>query len=171
MKSNSKKEAYQNFNGVSEKTKIEVIIDDIKSSTFSVLFVLLKEEEEHESRLQKMFETGLEYLQTMNFMFSHQIQSIWNSSAVFSSLFSFFTFFNVTNQFGTIVTLPVYLFQFYFLVFVILFIMVDIIYVSISFKRKKFNSIWPLIILRNFVNLAVTVLFLVIVEILMEMVL
>ena len=170
MKRKPNKEVYQNFVGVKEKTKIQLFISEVKNAVFSVLFVLLKEEEE-EGRRTKIIETTFEYFQTINFIFNPKIREVWNSSSVFSSIISFVTFFNVTSQLGSIVTLHVYLAEFYFLVILILGIVCDVVYVSISFKRKKFNAIWPLTILRNFVNIAVTVLFQPIVEVLLQMVL
>lgn len=170
MKKEGGKEVYQNFSGTREKSKFELFVDEIKSAAFSVLFVLLKEEEDGEDRQSKMIETVFEYLQTINFIFNMKVRSIWRSSEVFSSIIKIVMFFNITDQFGNIVTKPVYLTQFYFLVAIIFLIVLDIIYVSISFKRKKFNAIWPLTILRNFVNIAVTVLFQPIVETLLEMV-
>lgn len=170
MKKSDSKESYQNFAIAREKSQFELFFEEIKGAVFSVLFVLLKEEEEGESRQSYMIQTVLEYLQTINFIFNQKVRSIWNSSSVFSSIITIVTFFNITDQFGTIMTFPVYLTQFYVLVVIIFFILLDIVYVSISFKRKKFNAIWPLTILRNFVNIAVTVLFQPIVETLLEMV-
>lgn len=63
-----------------------------------------------------------------------------------------------------------FLAAFYFFIFLIFVIILDIVYVSISFNRKKFTSIWPLLFLRNFVNIAVTFLFLFIIETLLSMI-
>lgn len=164
------KDIYQNFTGTREKSRLELFTDEVKAACFSVLFVLLKEEEDEEERQSKMFEAIIEYMQAINFMFNNKVRSIWNSSTVFEGIISVITFFNIADQFGTIMTETVFLIQFYLLVLLILLILVDIIYVSISFKRKKFNAIWPLTLLRNFVNIAVTVLFQPIVETLLEIV-
>jgi hypothetical protein len=170
MTKDGAKNIYQNFTGTREKSKLELFTDEAKAAVFSVLFVLLKEEEDADDRQSKMFEAVLEYLQVINFMFNEKVRPIWNSSSVFAGIISIITFFNIGDQFGTFMTETVFLIQFYFLVVLILLIMLDIIYVSISFKRKKFNAIWPLTLLRNFVNIAVTVLFQPIVETLLEIV-
>ncbi len=55
----------------------------------------------------------------------------------------------------------------YMLLLVILLIILDIIYVSYSFSRKRFAFMWPLYVLRSVASLVVTVLFLPITELLM----
>jgi hypothetical protein len=58
----------------------------------------------------------------------------------------------------------------YGLIFIILLIIVDIVYVSYSFSKKKFRFTFPLVVLAQVVPLFVTVLFLPITEVLMNMV-
>ena len=48
--------------------------------------------------------------------------------------------------------------------FLILLIVVDIVYVSYSFSRKRFAIMWPLQILRSVASFVITVLFLPITE-------
>jgi hypothetical protein len=53
-----------------------------------------------------------------------------------------------------------YLVVFYGCITAIILLILDIIYVSYSFSKKKFTVLWPLFILRNVASLFVTVLFL-----------
>lgn len=76
----------------------------------------------------------------------------------------------MSRFYGGVITWNLYVTFFYILIGLILFIILDIIYVSYSFQRKKFSVLWPLIILRNFVNLAVTLFFLFITETLISMI-
>ena len=47
----------------------------------------------------------------------------------------------------------------------ILMLMLDVVYVSYSFSKKKFTMMWPLDILKSVASLLVTVLFIPITEI------
>lgn len=76
----------------------------------------------------------------------------------------------MSRFYGGVITWNLYVIFFYVLIGLILFIILDIIYVSYSFQRKKFSVLWPLVILRNFVNLAVTLFFLFITETLISMI-
>lgn len=58
----------------------------------------------------------------------------------------------------------------YFLLLVILLMILDIIYVSYSFSRKRFAVMWPLHVLRRGVSLVVTVFFLPITETLISLI-
>ena len=169
-KDNSDKKNVENsIMSISEPSKLEKIMNDIKNATFSVLFVLLKEEEDI-NLLFFIFPTIFDFLQILQFVFHEKVIHLWNASQVFSQVFNFFAFFDFAQYFGKVISWPLYLATFYFFIFLILFIIIDIVYVSISFKRKKFTAIWPLIILRNFVNIAVTFLFLFITEVLLSMI-
>ena len=152
-----------------EKSKFERFIDGIKNATFAVLFVLLKEEDDG-NLLLFIIPTIFDYLQIMQFIFHKKINHLWNASDIFAQVFDLFAFFDLGDYFSGFVTWRLYLITFYFFIFLILFIIIDIAYVSISFNRKKFTAIWPLVILRNFVNIAVTVLFLFITEVLISMI-
>lgn len=41
----------------------------------------------------------------------------------------------------------------------VILVLLDIVYVSVSFSRNKFNHVWPLHVLRSIVSFIVTVLF------------
>ena len=53
-----------------------------------------------------------------------------------------------------------YIVLFYIMAFIIILVILDILYVSYSFQKKKFRFIWPLQILRSVVAVFVTGLFL-----------
>lgn len=57
-----------------------------------------------------------------------------------------------------------YIISVYTMLFIILLIVLDILYVSYSFSRKRFAIMWPLYVLRSVTSLVVTVLFLPITE-------
>lgn len=144
--------------------------NELKKATFSILFILLKDEEDIDNLIFFAVPIVMDYLQILNFVFNDKINHLWNSTDLFQSVLRIFAFFDMSKFYGGVITWKVYVFFFYILIFTILFIIVDIIYVSYSFKRKKFTAIWPLMILRNFVNLAVTILFLFITETLISMI-
>lgn len=58
----------------------------------------------------------------------------------------------------------------YSLIFLIILVIIDIIYVSYSFSKKKFKYTWPLVFLAKVVPLCVTVFFLPIMETLLSVV-
>ena len=71
---------------------------------------------------------------------------------------------------GGAINWTMYLIAFYLCILAIVLTVVDIVYVSYSFNRKRFTVMWPLVILRNVVTLSVTVCFLPITEFLISMV-
>ena len=150
------------------------IFDDLKNefkkATFSILFVLLKDQEDIDNMLFFAVPIIIDYIQVLNFIFHDKIKSLWNSKELFLDMMNIFAFFDLSRFYGGVISWNLYLIFFYFFIFVIFFIIIDIIYVSYSFKKKRFSVIWPLTILRNFVNLAVTILFLFITEILLSMI-
>lgn len=82
---------------------------------------------------------------------------------------NFFRKFNVSSYLPN-APFAAFLFVLYALIFVILLIVIDIIYVSYSFSKKKFKFTFPLVVLAQIVPLFVTVLFLPITEILLNVV-
>lgn len=70
-------------------------------------------------------------------------------------------FFNVLNlnTYLPNIDFSTYLTVVYLLVLAIIFVILDIIYVSYSFSKKKFRFTWPLVLLGHIVPLFVTVLF------------
>lgn len=105
----------------------------------------------------------------MAFLFNSLVIEAWNGGSSLSSLAGFF------NQFSISTYLPgapfgAFLAMLYGLIFIILLIIVDIVYVSYSFSKKKFRFTFPLVILAQVVPLFVTVLFLPITETLLNVV-
>lgn len=145
---------------------------DFKDAIFNVLFVILDkkaEEEEEESLIGLAFESGLDFLQIMAFPFNSLVIDAWNGGDSLGSLARLF------NQMSISTYLPgapfsAFLVMLYGLIFIILLIVLDIVYVSYSFSRKKFRFTFPLVILAQVVPLFVTVLFLPITETLLNVV-
>jgi hypothetical protein len=151
-----------------EKSGIDVFLRDLKKSTFSVLYVLLKEED---SGLIRLFiENITDYLQMLQFIFHDKIKRIWKADNVLNTIFDVFNFFAIAKYFSGTFTWTLYLIIFYTCIGAIILAVLDIIYVSYSFNKKRFSVMWPLIVLRNVVTLSVTVLFLPITEFLIQMV-
>lgn len=68
------------------------------------------------------------------------------------------------------VSFNTFLILLYCLVFLIVLVLIDIIYVSYSFSKKRFRFTWPLVILAKLVPLFVTIFFLPITETLLSVV-
>ena len=154
-----------------KKTNIfDVLKNEFKQATFSILFVLLKDQEDISNMLFFAVPIIIDYIQVLNFIFHDKIKSLWNSKKLFLDMMNIFAFFDLSRFYGGVINWNLYLIFFYFFILLIFFIIIDIIYVSYSFRKKQFSVIWPLTILRNFVNLAVTILFLFITEILLSMI-
>ena len=105
------------------------------------------------------FESGLDFLQILAFPFNALVISAWNGGGSLTSLSGLFNKFSIGTYlpgapFGA------FLIMLYGLIFIILLIVVDIVYVSYSFSKKKFRFTFPLVILAQVVPLFVTVLFL-----------
>ena len=134
---------------------------DLKDSIFNVLFVMLDkdDDEEDETIYGIAFESGVDYLQMLAFPFDATIIAVWNGGDTLNKVFEVFSKFNISTylpgvSFGT------FLILLYSLIFLIILVLLDIIYVSYSFSKKKFRFTWPLVILAQLVPLFVTILFL-----------
>lgn len=105
----------------------------------------------------------------MAFPFNLVIISVWNGGQTLSSFVSILTNFNFGSyipgvSFGT------FIIMLYTLIFIIVLVIVDIIYVSYSFSKKRFAFTWPLEFLATVVPLCVSVFFLPIMETLLSVV-
>lgn len=149
---------------------IQKLIFELKQLIFIILFILLKDQEDIENMLVYAVFTVLDFLQVFSFVFSPQVQPLWNSSALFNTVGKLQQFFNFSNLYSQFITWELYLLMFYLLIVIIFLIFLDIVYVSYAFKQKKFTVLWPLAVLRNFIKFSVTVLFLPITETLLQMV-
>src|SRR3990167_3357964 len=145
-----------------EKTGFDQFLYDLKQSTFSVIYVLLKEEDS--SILGVFFENITDYLQLLQFIFNQKIQTVWKADDVLNTIFTIGNFFAIAQYFSGTFTWTLYLVVFYFCIFCIILTVLDIIYVSYSFNRQRFSVLWPLVVLRSVVTLSVTVLFLPVTE-------
>lgn len=116
-----------------------------------------------------IFESGLDYLQIMAFPFQDLVIDAWNGGDSLSGLARFFKKLSISSY------LPgapygVFLAMLYGLIFIIMLIILDIVYVSYSFSKKKFRFTFPLVILAQIVPLFVTVFFIPISESLLNVV-
>lgn len=103
------------------------------------------------------------------FPFNAAVLVVWNGGDTLNNIMQFFNIVNI-NTYLPNVNFSAYLVLVYLLVAAIILVIVDIIYVSYSFSKKKFRFTWPLVLLGQIVPLFVTVLFLPITETLFSMV-
>lgn len=75
----------------------------------------------------------MDYLQILNFVFHEKIKRLWNSKKLFNDVLGIFAFFDMSRFYGGVITWNLYVIFFYILIGLILFIILDIIYVSYSF--------------------------------------
>ena len=106
-----------------------------------------------------IFESGFDYFQIMAFPFSNLVLPAWNGGDTLTNLITFFRKFSVSTYLPN-APFAAFLFILSSLVFIILLVLIDIVYVSYSFTKKKFKFTFPLVILAQIVPLFVTVLFL-----------
>ncbi|KAL4460692.1 hypothetical protein ABPG72_017168 [Tetrahymena utriculariae] len=149
-----------------ESSSLEAFFQKIKNITFQVLSVLLKNEDE--DLLSLYFAVIVDYLQMYSFPFNKKLKHIWKASTFLDIIFSIFDLFNIQNYMPSI-NFYTYLAGVYLLVFVILLIILDILYVSYSFSQKKFSITWPLKVLNQVTSYFVTVFFLPITETLVSL--
>ncbi|EGR29894.1 PAS domain S-box family protein [Ichthyophthirius multifiliis] len=171
-----------------ENQGLEAYLLQIKLISFNVLFVLLKEEEGesvlviikikyiyiHNYIYQKSiknvyFATAMDYLQMHSFPFHQKITHIWKATEFLQIIFDFFDLFDL-NKYLPRINYDIFITSVYFLDLIILLIILDIIFVSYSFSKKKFSTTWPLSILRSVASLLVTVFFLPITETLVSVI-
>jgi hypothetical protein len=144
----------------------DYFIMEIKSIIFNVLFVLLKEEEQDENLFMFYVQTAADYIQMHTFPFNEKITFLWRANSFLEIIFDVVNVFNISNYMPRI-NYFTYIVSVYTMLFIILLIVLDILYVSYSFSRKRFAMMWPLYVLRSVTSLVVTVLFLPITETLM----
>lgn len=116
-----------------------------------------------------IIESGVDYCQMLAFPFNSYIMSSWNGGETLSNVSNFFEKFNIMSYMPG-VSFNTFLILLYALIFVIILVLIDIIYVSYSFSKKRFKFTWPLVILAKLVPLFVTVFFLPITETLLSVV-
>ena len=92
------------------------------------------------------YESGFDYLQMFAFPFNAAILSAWNGGQTLSNISDFFYIFNISTYLPTI-GYSAFLAEVYTLIFAIILLIIDIVYVSYSFSKKKFRFTWPLVLL------------------------
>lgn len=113
--------------------------------------------------LMLYLQTAIDYIQMHTFPFSDTINPIWKANSFLEIIFTIVGVFDIQNYLPRI-NYFTYIISVYFLLIVILLIIVDILYVSYSFSKKRFAFMWPLYVLRSVASLVVTVFFLPITE-------
>ena len=104
------------------------------------------------------------------FPFHEKMVKIWKASGFLEYIFELFAIFDIQKYLKFSISYEGYMIGVYLLNLLILLIIIDVIYVSYSFSRKKFSMMWPLTILRSVTSLLVTVMFLPITETLISIV-
>jgi hypothetical protein len=108
-------------------------------------------------------------LQILAFPFNPLVIAAWNGGQSLNALSNFFNQFNIGSYLPG-APFSAFLAMLYGLIFMILLVILDIVYVSYSFSKKKFKFTFPLIFLAQIVPLFVTVLFLPITETLLNVI-
>ena len=99
----------------------------------------------------------------MAFPFDGAVIAVWNAGDTLDNITGVIGSFNVSTYMPGI-EFSTFLILLYSLIFMIILVILDIIYVAYSFSKKKFEFTWPLVLLAKIVPLFVTVLFLPIME-------
>jgi len=140
----------------SDKTAFEKLEDEVKTIIFGVLFVMLRDQEtsfwlliicltiSEIQMLQSLFPTGISFPWKAGFI-----------ETVFDQIAHFFEIERWMISIG----LTLYLVIYYVCIFLVFLIIIDIVYVSYSFSKKRFLFMWPLTILRYVCSLIITFLF------------
>ena len=97
------------------------------------------------------------------------MQNLWKASGFLNLVFDIFAIFNLSKYMPRI-NYSMYIASIYVMDFIILLIILDVLFVSYSFSKKKFSIMWPLDLLRSVASLFVTVFFLPITETLLSIV-
>lgn len=104
----------------------------------------------------------------LSFPFNTVVMDVWNNNTL-NGITTFFNNFNVSSYMPGI-GFSTFLVLLYALIFLIIIVICDIIYVAYSFSKKKFRFTFPLIFMAKIVPLIVSVMFLPIMETLLNVV-
>ena len=140
---------------------------------FDVLFVVLDKttgENEDVTIVSMLNESGVDYLQMMQFPFDLTIIMVWNGGETLNNIFNFLTNFMAINNLMPGISYNAFLAILYLIIFSIVLVILDIIYVSYSFNKKKFRFTLPLVLLAHIVPLFVTLLFIPVTEFLLNII-
>ena len=78
-------------------------------------------------------ETMFDYVQLHGFPFNDKVKGIWKASDFLEIIFAFFEIFDM-NKYLPRINYTTFMLSIYFLNFLVLLVILDIIYVSYSFK-------------------------------------
>jgi hypothetical protein len=95
----------------------------------------------------------------MAFPFASVVIDVWGAADTLNGVTNFFTRFNVSTYLPG-VSFDTFLALMYTLIFLIIVVITDIVYVAYSFSKKRFTFTFPLIFMAKVVPIFVTVLFL-----------
>jgi len=149
---NDNKNAIDSEMGTFEKFEAE-----LKNNIFGILFVLLKEQET--SIYTSFILAAIQFLQLLIFPFHATINKTWDSEDVTDVLHSIFNYFNIVPYLDD-TNWDLYIIFFYIGIVVVGIMIIDALYVSYAFSRKRYSFTWPIIILRYIGTLFMTVLYL-----------
>ena len=153
---------------IQEKTGFEKFSADLKDSVFQVLYLILKDEDS--SLVMFLLSTVPDYMQMAAFAFDNNISSVWKAQDFLGIVFQVFNFFQLGTYFKSAFTYTNFLISFYLCIAAIVLMLINILYVSYSFSKKRMSSIWPVMVLRSVTSLFFTVFFLPITELLITMI-
>lgn len=155
-----------NNNETVDKPNEKTNSSNIKTTIFEVLIIMLRTQEI--SMLVEALLLGSELMQYLGFPLNSNFNYIWKKTETVKTLAQFTKYFEITIYFES--TPEVYLFAFYLMVLLVVLIITNLIYVTISVLRKKFTVVWPLRILRSAVSFIITILFMPIIEVFVSIV-
>jgi len=141
----------------SEMGTFEKFEAELKNNIFGILFVLLKEQET--SIYTSFILAAIQFLQLMIFPFHDTIKDTWDSDDVTKVLHSIFNYFNIVSYLDD-TNWDLYIIFFYIGIVLVAIMVIDALYVSYAFSRKRYSFTWPIIILRYMGTLFMTVLYL-----------
>jgi len=181
MKKTSKKQDQTLILYEEKKKGFSKLAQEIKTSIFGVLFLLLKDENDDEYDF--FISAGFDYFQLHYYPFLMFVMPVWRAPHFFSVLVSIcnnnldmnkfdylYFFMKFTQVFSKNylnisflqlnITWEELLIVFYLFVFLIILITMDIAFVAYCFAQKKFPFVWPLVLLRDVTHYFITVFFL-----------
>lgn len=106
-----------------------------------------------------VYESGIDYIQMMQFPFNFNIIMVWNGGETLNNIFNLLSAVLSINTLMPGINYTAFLIFLYLVIFSIVLIILDIVYVSYSFTKKKFRFTLPLVLLAQIVPLFVTFLF------------
>ena len=156
-----------------KKSPLLQLLTSLKHSIFDVLFVMLDKtsnQAEDVTIVSMLYESGVDYMQMMQFPFSFTIIMVWNGGQTLNNIFNFLTNIMSISNLMPSINYNAFLVSLYLINLMIVLTIIDIIYVSYSFNKKKFRFTLPLVLLAQIVPLFVTFLFIPVTEFLLNII-